>query len=231
MEPRFEDVWYEYLFQAQRLFEGSLNLTNAEILAIYDGTLTPEPKGDALHQLMLRTVSARRARHSILFAALAAEAYINAIASEHIGDHEAEALDQLRPAAKWQIIPRIAFGEIVFTPGTEPLQSIAQLFRLRNRLVHVKRGEWLSVGPGKPARYDTYNPYEAARLLIRTLRGIGELETRSGRPVDDGMEYVSISHLETLLPAARAISNFPLPSEDELQQARERLQTSDAPES
>ena len=157
-EDEFENIWYEYLFQALKLFEGSLNLSNDEVLAIYDGTFVPAPKGDALDQLMLRGVTARRSRHAIVFTALGAEAYINAFASEQLGKRDADALDQLRPADKWQMIPRLAFGEHVFDPGAEPLQSITQLFRRRNRLVHAKRGEWLAAGPGQPAHFADYNP-------------------------------------------------------------------------
>ncbi len=226
-EPSFENLWYEYLFQAQRLFEGSLHLSNAEILAAYNGTLTPEPKADALDQLGYLFVSARRARHSIVFSALGAEAYINAFAAEHLGDQESEALDQLRPAAKWQMIPKLAFNETIFSPGDEPLQSISQLFRRRNRLVHAKRGEWIDDPSFRPAHYDSYNPDEAVKLLIKTLEGIYELETRSGRPPQDEIEYVSISHLTTLAPVARIISQFALPTEEELKLARARLQDDD----
>ena len=224
-ELSFEDLWYEYLFRAHKFFEASLGLARGELGAVMDGSLRLAPKGDAIDQRIRIDQAARNSRHAVLFTSLGAEAYINAVSAEQLSNRDADAVDRLDPGSKWHLIPRLAFGREVFDPAREPLQSVTTLFKARNRLVHAKRGEWVEDPSGRPAHYDLYNPHSAASWLMRVVEAVWTLEAEAGRPEEDGMEYVSISGLESLLPAAKAVTRFPLPTPDDVSDAQAALRS------
>jgi hypothetical protein len=78
------------------------------------------------------------ALNATLFAALAAEAYINTALERVLGVEDAEALTRLRASARWTLGTRLVFGTPVFHQGEEPHQSLVRLFTERNRPVHAR---------------------------------------------------------------------------------------------
>jgi hypothetical protein len=116
------------------------------------------------------------ARTSILFSALAAEAYINAALADKLDDSDFEGIDRLRTVDKYIFGSSIAFGRSLFERSREPAQSIGELFKLRNRLVHAKP-RTLRVDRTTLAdpRYKDFNPPSAARHLTAVAEAAGIL--------------------------------------------------------
>jgi len=78
-------------------------------------------------------------RSSVLFVALAAEAFANELLDELLSRADFEALDKLLTPDKLLIGTRLAAaGESPLKRGAQPLQDVALLFRTRNRLVHAR---------------------------------------------------------------------------------------------
>jgi hypothetical protein len=116
------------------------------------------------------------ARTSILFSALAAAAYVNASLAEALSPADFEGIDRLTPVDKYILGPRIAYGEELFTRGDEPGQSIAELFKLRNQLVHAKpRTLEVDRQTLSDPRYTDFNPPAAARFLVAVAEAAGLL--------------------------------------------------------
>jgi hypothetical protein len=80
-------------------------------------------------------------RASVIFAALAAEAYANGFLAEHLTEAEVEAVDRLPTIDKLLTGPKHAGLESPLDPGREPVQTLRELFHSRNRLVHPRRDE------------------------------------------------------------------------------------------
>lgn len=111
----------------------------SKILSRLEGTQ------DDVHRKSLADLAARHygelRRHSIIncmvFSALALEALINSVAKDHLPSFERESLDRLDIAAKWVIIPRLAFGRGI-DPGSDLIKRIKNVQKNRNFLVHAK---------------------------------------------------------------------------------------------
>jgi len=73
----------------------------------------------------------------IILSAMMLEAYVNNIAKQKLPGFEREALDKLDIAAKWVLIPRLAFGSGP-EAGSDLICRIAALQKERNFLVHAK---------------------------------------------------------------------------------------------
>ena len=74
----------------------------------------------------------------VIFCALAVEAYINHYGIARLSkNYFSTYLDKLDLFAKWIIVPRIVTGKQL-DPGSNSLQDLGWLIRLRNRLVHYK---------------------------------------------------------------------------------------------
>jgi hypothetical protein len=75
---------------------------------------------------------------SVVFSALALEAFINNYAAERFSKNYFENhLDRLNPVSKWLVIPRLATGKQVATDG-KVYGDLKRLFKLRDKLVHYK---------------------------------------------------------------------------------------------
>lgn len=75
---------------------------------------------------------------SVVFAALTAEAFINHYAFAKLtGSYFKNYLDKLDLRVKWIVIPRLVTGQFL-DPGSQPIQRLAHLVKLRNDLVHYK---------------------------------------------------------------------------------------------
>ncbi len=73
-----------------------------------------------------------------LFAAFAAEAYINTALALMIGRDDAKALQRGPVPERWLVGPRLIAGRSVLEKGREPHQTLVALFKERNRLSHAR---------------------------------------------------------------------------------------------
>lgn len=119
-------------------------------------------------------------RTSILFSAVAAEAYVNHFIAQEFAPKDAEGLDRLRTVDKFVFAPRLVFGREVFRRDRQPIQRLTELFVLRNELMHLK-----SAAPVEPKSrwadrqaYERFNPEAAARFLISVPEASLELMTQ-----------------------------------------------------
>lgn len=111
--------------------------------AVLNNTIdaTPAPANrDELIDILYSHYGQRR-RHSILkvmiVSAMALEAYINNVAKQRLQGFDREALDKLDLAAKWVLIPRLAFGRGP-DAGSDLIARIKDVQKERNFLAHAK---------------------------------------------------------------------------------------------
>ena len=103
--------------------------------ALYRGSLLE----GAQEVLTAKTRRLQFLRSAVLFAALAVEAYANELLADILPPRDWEALDQLKPPEKLLLGTRLAGeGESPLDRGAEPLQSVTELMKVRNRLVHAR---------------------------------------------------------------------------------------------
>ena len=134
-----------------------------------DDRFHPEPNMRAVVAMLARGRRLDFARTSILFSAIAAEAYINAFIFDHFLESDRQALDRLRTVDKYMIAPRLLEDGPTFRRGREPLTSLTELFDLRNGLVHPKpelRLRSTETFPVEPRGFDRLNPEVAARMVV-----------------------------------------------------------------
>jgi hypothetical protein len=77
-------------------------------------------------------------RTTVLFAALAAEAFANELFDELLPTADAKAIDRLPTPEKLLVGTKMATGASPLERGAEPMQSLQTLFATRNRLVHPR---------------------------------------------------------------------------------------------
>lgn len=103
-------------------------------------TVSAGPDRDELIKLTVYHYMEQR-RYAILktmvLSAMALEALINNVAKQKLPRFDREALDKLDIAAKWVLIPRLAFGNGI-DPGSDLIARIADIQKERNFLVHAK---------------------------------------------------------------------------------------------
>jgi hypothetical protein len=90
-----------------------------------------------------RRNSLRSCVRSILFSALAAEAYVNEFLDSTLKGSpkkDREAIDRLTTVSKYVLGTRLATGETLFKRHDDPIPTLTDLFKLRDRLVHPKPG-------------------------------------------------------------------------------------------
>lgn len=118
---------------------------------------------------------ARFARTSILFSALAAEAYVNAFLDERLSGADVSAIDRLPAVDKYVIGVSQADATVRFPRGAEPTQTLKRLFDTRNKLVHPKpRGRSQSLFTPKAASEFLVAAAKAARLLTQGTKPAAE---------------------------------------------------------
>jgi len=80
----------------------------------------------------------RSAMVSVIFSALALEAFINYYGIDRFSRGFFDThLDSLNTVSKWLILPKLTVGRQLSTDG-QPYELLIGLFRLRNKLVHYK---------------------------------------------------------------------------------------------
>jgi hypothetical protein len=129
----------------------------------------------AMHTMLRLEAPARRfgyARTAILFAAIAAEAYVNAFILEpgRFTTSDAKALERLATVDKFALAPRLS-GHDVFDRGKEPMTSLKSLFDLRNALVHPWPEAFEPASFEEPHGFARINPEVAARLIVGVAHG------------------------------------------------------------
>ncbi|HEX4732939.1 MAG TPA: hypothetical protein VH247_00895 [Thermoleophilaceae bacterium] len=127
-----------YLEQALKAFEAASNPER-----LYEGfrdkaDLTDAAEGFAL--LAARQERVTNNRTAVLFAALAAEAYVNEFLAVYLSGQDYDSVDRMRPVDKYVLGTRLACGELIFARDREPVPALRELFALRNKLAHPRPG-------------------------------------------------------------------------------------------
>lgn len=117
----------------------------------------------------------------MIFSALAVEAYSNGLLEEFLSEEDVADLDRLSAVDKLLKGPLRAGIDSPLECGREPIQTIQELLRARNRLVHPRRS-----GHGSYIQYvdegdeRTFGPSAAGRFILSVARVIAELEAVCG---------------------------------------------------
>jgi hypothetical protein len=90
------------------------------------------------HRIDAGTRRLRVLRSSVLYSALAAEAFANEFLNDVLNPADAEAVDRLPTPEKLLLGPRMASIPSPLSRGSEPAQTISKLFAVRNALVHPR---------------------------------------------------------------------------------------------
>jgi hypothetical protein len=115
--------------------------------SLYTFDLPPATDQRSATMRVLARTQARSARRMIcrsvvLFAAFAAESYVNEFLAALMTDRR----DRLREIDRWRTIDKYlvgtleAYGERLFFDGREPMPVLRELFTLRNKLAHPRPG-------------------------------------------------------------------------------------------
>jgi hypothetical protein len=147
------------------------------------------------------------ARTSILFSALAAEAYINRFLEAGLPPADFEAVEKLGTADKYVLGPELVLGHRLFERGAEPAQSIDALFKLRHKLVHPKgRRVKFDGGTLMDERFEHFSPQAAANFIVRVAEAENLLAEQAAPPrmVDPTVATV-IGNREKILQLGAAL--------------------------
>ena len=123
---------------------------------------------------------------AVVFSALCAEAFINYYVTRKRSARFLENyLDKLSPEQKWYLVPPLLNNGRSFEPGKEPLQSLNQLVKVRNRVVHAKASSQKIEGPfnfnltdgrfGGPSLREASKGVATIRALVDGLATIDSL--------------------------------------------------------
>lgn len=110
-------------------------------------------------------------RNAVLFAALAAESYVNEFLGAFLDGSDYTAVDRMSPVDKYVLGTKFATGDKLFDRQGAPVTKIAALFALRNKLVHPKPG----FGPAPFAEpwgefEENFPPPRAAEFIVTVAR-------------------------------------------------------------
>jgi hypothetical protein len=108
-------------------------------------------------------------RTSVLFSAVAVEAFANEFAYEALGAPTARMIDNLGPADKIETAVRLATGDdSILDRGRQPMQTIVSLVKTRNRLVHPKPTNGLAAWTQavEETDEDTFGPKVAEQAIL-----------------------------------------------------------------
>jgi hypothetical protein len=125
-----------YLARALEEFHRSANAPDLwrPVDAFHRGSLLEQAQAE----LTARNRRLHFLRSTILFAALAAEAFANELLDELLARADADAIDRLPTPEKLLIGPRMAGQTSPLARGAQPMQGLLELFKTRNRLVHPR---------------------------------------------------------------------------------------------
>jgi hypothetical protein len=168
----------------------------------------------------------RWARISVMFSAFAAEGYINRVLlSSPLNQRDFDAIDRLPTLDKYAIGPRLALGQNLFDRGQEPLQTLAELFGLRNTLAHPKpRSETITraealAGPDA----ETFSPTRAVRFITAVAEAANVLASASGeRTEQETLTELIVGMKPWLLERATDADLLPRPTYADYREAYSR---------
>jgi hypothetical protein len=170
-EERPATLGGSYLHEAIEALEDSGNPVG--LYSDWFRSSKPEGRDKRNSDLEMARAGDRRtalSRRVILYAAFAAESFINEFMSMHFAGSDLRTLDRLPTAEKYALAPRLALGRELFDRSREPLQTIARLFRLRDMLVHPKPGRAVT-SQAKGGADPLFNPGVAASMLVAAAEG------------------------------------------------------------
>jgi hypothetical protein len=122
-------------------------------------------------------------RNSVLFSALAAEAYANEFLWAVVSEADAESADRLATADKLLLGPRLAGLSTPLDRAHDPLQAIIRLCKARNALVHPKPSGYAAyIRDLTDSEEEAIGPKAAARYLVAVARTIVVLDPMRPRP-------------------------------------------------
>ncbi len=160
---------------------------------------------------------------AVIFAALAAEAYVNEfLASKLDAKKDRDGLDRLSTVDKYVLGTRVAYPEeTLFRRDDEVIPTLAELFGLRNKLVHPKPGFAPSKLLAPPGEFEgLVEPPKVAHYIVMVAGAAVLLMRRAypDRPLDVPADMIWFGRtviLEygkraTKLPALGAASPAPL---------------------
>jgi hypothetical protein len=149
-------------------------------------------------------------RRALLYAAFAAEAYVNEFLSEHFQGADRETLDRLPTVEKYVLLPRLVRDLEVLRRGHEPMQRLVWLFHRRNELVHPKPD-------GKEKHLDhhpeDHNPDSAAQSIVAVAEAAAVLESPDGPHRKSMIARVQSSRARLLSFGREATSTLPRPAD------------------
>jgi hypothetical protein len=117
----------------------------------------------------------RDAYIALLFAACAAEAFINSYAARQFGDAYFDAhIERLDVVSKWVLVPKLAH-DFEVDRGGQAFQLLCRLVRARNRLAHPKMTKVVSKADIGRAAAKVPQLHEDVESSIRALDVLADL--------------------------------------------------------
>lgn len=141
----------------------------------------------------------RALRSSVIFSALAMEAYANDFLSDVLPAADMKAIERLATLDKLLLGPRLAGMQSSLERGAEPAQTIKALFRVRNNLVHANRSEYSAFVTNLTERDEgDLGPAAVGSYLRRTAEAVARLETLCPPPHLAGLATQLSCHPEVI---------------------------------
>lgn len=172
-----------------------------DLYPAYGGRRKFTPIGGAIGKRLAKGRQREATRSAVLFAMLAAEAYVNQYLQIHLTGDEFEAADRLPTFEKFILGPRLVGGSEILGRGEEPAQTLKKLLSQRSQLAHPKLAPPGSDGP-------EYTPLEAAQFIVAAAEAAGWLLANSDpRPQIDPTMIVVDQEREYFLDFARRVTD------------------------
>lgn len=214
-EPR--SLAGEHLWQAVDALHASGNP-----YSLYDewarADAAPTDAASGLAYVHARTAHARHLRTTCLFAALAAEAYVNEFLAALLPPEDWQEIDYWPTIDKYVKGTRKALdGERLFRVGDTPMPIIRQVIEIRDRLVHPKPGYGPHANVFDAARepYQDCTPEMAARAVVFVAAAAHILVDRAvpGR-LDFPATFIWHGRDVIVSYSTRMVAHFPLASDE-----------------
>jgi hypothetical protein len=214
-----------YLHRALQEFHHSANPPDlwVPVDALHRGSILEAP------QAVMNAYNRRLhfLRSTVLFAALAAEAFTNELLDELFSPADFNALDKLPTPDKLLIGTQLArAGESRLERGAQPLQDLTLLFKTRNRLVHARPQGGIAAWDRDVEEADelAVGPKAALTAILRVAETMTMCNELRAHPIlHDGLAKMILRHRGLLerhqdlagpkildLPARDALGVLPL---------------------
>jgi hypothetical protein len=206
-----EDLSDYWLSQAVIQFIDSLGATAERSLkAALEGEQDQRP---GFGYFQARLVGAR---HSMVFSAFAAEAYVNRFLHNRLSGRDLKtALDMRPPAEKFAAGTRLALGKTLFPRDDPTYQSLKALFALRNRLVHARPRPIEPEEVLDQRAYRDFNPLATLDYLVTVASAARTLLAAHDPPAASGVTELAL-YLPAMRGVAEGVTQDPIPSEAEV---------------